>query len=89
MENYFCISADIWLLPDDLLRLSVNSPNHNTQAWNSIIFVFFNKLLRVDDKGLALLSTSIKRQSVSGRISKYTWINKQNQNRMTPQNIYL
>ena len=37
----------------------------------------FNILFRVDDKGLALQSNSIKRQSVSGRISKYTWNNKQ------------
>ena len=36
----------------------------------------FNKLLCVDDKGLALPPNSIKRQSVSGRVSKYTWINK-------------
>ena len=40
MENYFCISAEIWLLPDDLRHLSVNSPNQHTQAWNSIISVF-------------------------------------------------
>ena len=32
MENYFCISAEIWLLPDDLRHLSVNSPNHHTQV---------------------------------------------------------
>ena len=37
----------------------------------------FNKLLHVDDKGLTLLSNSIKRQSVSGRVSKYMWFNKQ------------
>ena len=50
MENYFCISAEMWLLPDDLRHLSVNSPNHHTQASNSIISVFFNKLFRVDGK---------------------------------------
>ena len=32
MENYFCISAETWLLPDDLRHLSVNSPNNHTQA---------------------------------------------------------
>ena len=32
MEKYFCISAEIWLLPDDLQHLSVNSPNYHTQA---------------------------------------------------------
>ena len=32
MKKYFCISAEIWLLPDDLRHLSVNSPNHQTQA---------------------------------------------------------
>ena len=32
MEKYFCISAEIWLLPDDLRHLSVNSPNRHTQA---------------------------------------------------------
>ena len=26
MEKYFCILAEIWLLPDDLRHLSVNSP---------------------------------------------------------------
>ena len=31
---------------------------------------FFNKLFRVDDKGIALQSNSIKRQSVSGHISR-------------------
>ena len=37
----------------------------------------FNKLFRVDDKGLALQSNSIKRQSVSGHISNYTRNNTQ------------
>ena len=37
----------------------------------------FNKLLRVDDNRLALLSNSIKRQSISCRVSKNTWNNKQ------------
>ena len=32
--------AKMFLLPDDLLHLPVNSPNHRTQAWNSIISVF-------------------------------------------------
>ena len=39
-------------------------------------FRVFNKLFRVDDKGLALQPNSIKRQSVSGRVSKNTWNNK-------------
>ena len=51
MENYFCISAEIWLLPGDLRHLSVNSSKHHTQASNSIISVFFIKLFRVDGKG--------------------------------------
>ena len=38
----------------------------------------FNKLLRVDDMGLALPSNSFKRQSVSSHVSKCTWINKTN-----------
>ena len=29
MENYLVISAEIWLLPNDLRHLSVNSPNHH------------------------------------------------------------
>ena len=49
----------------------------------------FNILFHVDGKGLALQSNSIKRQSVSGRVSEYTWNNKQKQNRMTLQNVYL
>ena len=32
MEKYFFILAEIWLLPDDLRHLSVNSPNHHTQT---------------------------------------------------------
>ena len=71
MENYFCIPAEIWLLPDDLRHLSVNSPKHHTQASNSIISM---SMVR----GLALQSNSIKRQSVSGHVSEYTWNNKQN-----------
>ena len=51
MKNYLCISAEIWLLPDDLRYLSVYSPNHHKQASNSIISVFFNKMFSVDDKG--------------------------------------
>ena len=43
MENYFCISAEIRLLPDDLRHMSVNSPNHHTQGvilrGHSILFV--------------------------------------------------
>ena len=50
MENYFCISAEIWLLPDDLQHLSVNSPNLHTQAPNSIISMFLT-LFHVDGKG--------------------------------------
>ena len=89
IEYYFCISAEIWLLPDDLWHLSVNSTDHHTQASNSIISVFFNKLFHVDDKGACFAYNSIKRHSVSGRVSEYTWIIKQKQNRMTPQNVYL
>ena len=44
--------------------------------------MFFYKLLRVDDKGLALQSNSIKMQRVSGHVSKYTWNKQQKQNRM-------
>ena len=89
MENYFSISAEIWLLPDDLRHLSVKSPNHHTQASNSIISVFLTNCSVSIVRGLALQSNSIKRQSVSGRISEYKWNNKQKQNRMTPQNVYL
>ena len=67
MENYFCISAEIWLLPDDLRHLSVNSPNHHTQAANLIISVFLTNCSVSMVRGLALQSNSIKRQSVSGR----------------------
>ena len=77
MENYFCISADIWLLPDDLRHLSVNSPKSPYTSLTLEYLRVFNNLFRVDDKGFALLSNSIKRHSVSGRVSKYTWINKQ------------
>ena len=37
----------------------------------------FNKLFRVNDKGRALQPNSVKWQSVSGRVSKYTWNSKQ------------
>ena len=89
MENHFYISAEIWLLPDVLRHLSVNSPIHHTQASNSIISVFLTNCSLSMIRGLALQSNSIKRQSVSGRVSEYTWIIKQKQNRMTPQNVYL
>ena len=89
MENYFCISGEIWLLPDDLRHLSVNSSNHHIQASNSIISVFLTNCSVSMVRGLALQSNSIKRQRVSGRVSEYTWNNKQKQNRMTPQNVYL
>ena len=89
MENYFYISAEIWLLPDDLRHLSVNPPNHHTQASNSIISVFLTNCSMSMVRGLALQSNAIKRQSVSGRVSEYMWNNKQKQNRMTPQNVYL
>ena len=89
MENYFCISAEILLPPDDLRHLSVNSPNSHTRASNSIISVFLTNCSMSVVRGLALQSNSIKRQSVSARVSEYTWNNKQKQNRMTPQNIYL
>ena len=49
-----CILAEIVLLPDDLLYLPVNSPNHRTHAWHSIISVCFDKLLSVDDKPILL-----------------------------------
>ena len=78
MENYFYISAEIWLLPDDLRHLSVNSPNHHIQALNSIFSVFLTNCSVSMIRGLLdLQSNSIKRQSVSGRVSKYTWNNKQ------------
>ena len=89
MENYFCASAEIWLLPDDIRHLPVNSPNHHTQALNSIISVFLTNCSVSMVRRLALQSNSIKRQSVSGRIAEYTWNNKQKQNRMIPQNVYL
>ena len=89
MENYLCISAEIWLLPDDLRHLSVYSSNHHTQASNSIISVFLTNCSVSMVRVLALQSNSIKRQDVSGRVSEYTWNNKQKQNRMTPQNVYL
>ena len=89
MENYLCISAEIWLLPDDLRHLSVYSPNHHTQASNSIISVFLTNCSVSMVRVLALQSNSIKRQNVSDRVSEYTWNNKQKQNRMTPQNVYL
>ena len=74
MEHYFCILGEIWLLPDDLWHLSVNSPNHHTQA---CISVFLTHCSMSMIRGLLcyLLSNSIKRQSVSGRVPKYTWIN--------------
>ena len=37
----------------------------------------FNKLFRVDDIRGLLCNLTLKRQSVSGRISKYRWNNKQ------------
>ena len=49
MENYLCISAEIWLLPDDLRHLSVYSPNH--QSLKLDYLRVFNKLFRVDGKG--------------------------------------
>ena len=89
MENYFCISAEIWLLPDNLRHLFVNSSNHHTQASNSIISVLLTNFSVSMVRGLALQSNSIKRQRVSGRVSEYTWNNKQKRNGMTPQNVYL
>ena len=76
MENYFCISAEILLLLDDTapVRKFTKSP-YTGQKLDCLCV--FNKLPRVDDKRLALLSNCIKRQIVSGRVSKYTWINKQ------------
>ena len=89
VENYLSISAEIWLLPDDLRHLSVYSPNHHAQASNSIISVFLTNCFVSMVRVLALQSNSIKRQNVSGRVSEYTWNNKQKQNRMTLQNVYL
>ena len=40
-QNYCNILEEIWLLSDDLRRLSIDSPYHHTRAWNSIIPVFF------------------------------------------------
>ena len=66
MENYFCISAEIWLLPDDLRHLSINSPNHQNKP-ETRLSSCFNQLLRVDDKGLAVISNSVKKQCFRGR----------------------
>ena len=68
MENYLCISADIWLLPDDLRHLSVYSRNHHTQASNLIISVFLINCSVSMVRWLALQSNCTKRQSVSGRV---------------------
>ena len=89
MENYLCISAEIWLLPDDLRHLSVYSPNHHTQASNSIISVFLTNCFVSMVRVLALQSNSIKRQNVSCRVSEYTWNNKQKTERNDHQNVYL
>ena len=68
MEYYFCISAEIWMLSDGLRHLAVNSPNHHTQASNSIISVFLTNCSMSMVRGLALQSKSIKRQGVSGHV---------------------
>ena len=77
MENYFCISAESWLLPDDLQQLSINSPNHHTQAWNSINFVFLTSCSMLMIRGLLCYLTLLKgwvfpvvSQSTHGLISK-------------------
>ena len=53
MENYFCISAEIWLLSEDLPHLSVNSPKSPYTSLKLDYLRVFNKLFRVHDKGLA------------------------------------
>ena len=58
MESFFCISAEIWLLPDD--HLSVNSPNRHTQAWNSIISVFLTNCSVSMIRGLLCYLTLLK-----------------------------
>ena len=77
MKNYFCISAEIWLLPDDLRNLSVNSPNHHTQARKSIISVFLTNCTVLMIRGLLCYLTLLKgrvfpvvSQSTRGLISK-------------------
>ena len=77
MENYFCISAEIWLLPDDLRHLSVNSPNHRTQACNSIISVLLTNCSMSMIRGLLCYLSLLKgrvfpvvSQSTHGLISK-------------------
>ena len=59
-ENYFCISAEIWLLPDDLWNLSVIQQNHRTQAENSIISVFLTNCSMSMIKGLLCNLTLLK-----------------------------
>ena len=70
-------------------HLSVNSPNHHTQGSKSIISVFLTNCSMSMVRGLALPYNSIKRHSISGRVSEYTWNNNQKHNRITPQNVYL
>ena len=77
MENYFCIPAEIWLLPDDLRHLPVNSQNHHTQASNSIISVFLTNCSVSMVRGLLCNLTLLKgrvfpvvSQSTRGKINK-------------------
>ena len=60
MENYFCISAGIWLLSDDLRHQSVNSTNHHTQARNSIISMFLTNCPVSMIRGLLCYLTLLK-----------------------------
>ena len=77
MENYFCISAEIWLLPDSLRHLSVNWPDHHTQGRKSIISVFLTNCPVSMIRGLLCDLTLLKgrvfpvmSQSTCGLISK-------------------
>ena len=79
MENYFCISAEILLPPDALRHLSVNSPDHHTQASNSIISMFLINCSVSMIRGLLCNLTLLKGrvfpvvfQSKCGTISKNT-----------------
>ena len=71
LEQNYCSTLDeIWLLSDDLRRLSIDSPYHHIRAWNSIIPVFFPICSLSMIRGLFCLPNCVKRQSCSGPISK-------------------
>ena len=58
-QNYCSILEEIWLLSDDIRRLSIDSPYHHTRAWNSIILVFFPICSLSMIRGLFCLPNSI------------------------------